>query len=126
MRAGQVGRQYPVGGQGTERNLDSALYWFRQAAQQGKDNARNNLGTMYRDGYGVQRNLVAAYALFDLSIDAGPSANRPVDRCVEIAATMSADEIVAAHTLARSMMQPGNLLPALDAYIRSAAASGRM
>ncbi len=42
-------------GQGTPRDLQSAIYWFKQAAKQGDARADNQLGVIYGTGEGVAK-----------------------------------------------------------------------
>jgi TPR repeat protein len=69
------------------------------------------LGTMYARGYGVPKNLVIAYALFDLSSSLNDEALQEREKA---AAMMSEWQIELAQELAREMARPGNLLKALD------------
>lgn len=58
-------------GQGTPKDPDQAVKWYRLAAAQGHGGAQFNLGGMYVDGLGVQRDLVRATMWFTLSAAAG-------------------------------------------------------
>ena len=44
-----------------------AIKWFKRAAGQGHTGALFNLGIAYAQGQGTQRDLVHAYAYFDLA-----------------------------------------------------------
>ena len=47
-------------GKGVVEDAEEAVKWYRKAAEQGNDEAQNNLGLMYEDGRGVpQDNEVA-------------------------------------------------------------------
>ena len=35
-------------GQGTEKNIDQAIYWYRKSAEQGNQSAQNKLETLIR------------------------------------------------------------------------------
>lgn len=50
---------------------DEAFFWVKKAAEQGFPFAVANLGKMYKDGIGVQRNIQAAINLFADSIGFG-------------------------------------------------------
>ena len=43
-------------GKGAWQDYDEALRWFRKAAEQGSPEGQYNLGLMYRQGLGVQKN----------------------------------------------------------------------
>src|SRR5436305_7846672 len=44
-------------GEGTEKNLEKAFYWFQKAAENGDVNAMNNLAACYHNGEGTEKNL---------------------------------------------------------------------
>jgi TPR repeat protein len=44
-----------------------AMRWFKQAVKQGNPSAQNNLGVMYREGLGVQKNREKAIQWFELA-----------------------------------------------------------
>ncbi|HHO77080.1 MAG TPA: sel1 repeat family protein [Deltaproteobacteria bacterium] len=57
---GDVDAQYNLAimyyhGEGVERNLEEALYWFHKAAEQDDTEAQYNLGFMYGRGEGIRR-----------------------------------------------------------------------
>ena len=58
-------------GQGTPKDPEQAVKWYRLAAAQGHGGAQFNLGGMYVDGLGVPRDLVRATMWFTLSAAAG-------------------------------------------------------
>jgi hypothetical protein len=45
-------------GRGTTANLPEAIRWYKSAAERGHHIAQNNLGLLYRDGRGVERDPV--------------------------------------------------------------------
>ena len=47
-------------GQGVEQDYKQAFAWFKKAAEQGRDAAQYNLGSMYLKGEGVQKNYQEA------------------------------------------------------------------
>jgi len=95
------------------------VVWYRKAAGQGDAAAQNNLGVMYKEGQGVPQLKVVAYAFFNLSAASDPSedGNAPKNR-TKTADLMPTKEIVAAQDLTREMAKQGNLLKALDGYIK--------
>ena len=44
-------------GEGTERNLEKAFYWYQKAAENGYTNAQVNLAVLYERGEGTKKNL---------------------------------------------------------------------
>lgn len=46
------------------QDFGEAVKWYRQAAEQGDDKTQLNLGKIYREGKGVPRDKVTAYAWF--------------------------------------------------------------
>lgn len=70
--------QYMMGimleqGQGSEINVTKAFDWYMAAAKQGIPDAYFALADMYSKGIGVARDLVQAYAWFDLAKAGGHS-----------------------------------------------------
>lgn len=55
-------------GNGFPRDYDRAMSWYLRAFELDNGDAYNNLGVMYRDGLGVERNRSASYALFSLTL----------------------------------------------------------
>ncbi|MCG8590328.1 MAG: sel1 repeat family protein [Proteobacteria bacterium] len=51
-------------GQGFPVDYDKAMSWYLRALDLGDGDALNNLGVMYRDGLGVERNRQVAYLAF--------------------------------------------------------------
>lgn len=106
-------------GQGVPQDHKEAVDWYRKAAEQGDANAQNNLGVMYKKGQGVAQLNVVAYALYNLSAakDTSEGNKAPGNRMV-LADLMATKEIVAAQNLTREMAKQGNLLKALDQYVK--------
>lgn len=48
-------------GQGTRRNYQTAMKYYRQAAEQGYAGSQNKLGLLYEKGRGVQEHVRLAY-----------------------------------------------------------------
>jgi len=59
-----LGVMYFQGRGGVEKNAEKALLWFRKAAHLGNINGMHMLGAMYRDGLGVEVDVVKSAALF--------------------------------------------------------------
>jgi TPR repeat protein len=102
-------------GQGVPQDYKEAVKWYRLGADQGGDGAQSNLGLMYATGHGVVLSRVVAYALFNLS--AANVANATTNRSL-LTESMSTKEMEAAQALARELTKSGNLLKALDQYIK--------
>lgn len=51
---------YTAGHGGVNQNFDKAAFWFRQASDNGIANARYNLGVLYHQGLGQERDLSRA------------------------------------------------------------------
>ena len=56
-----------VHGEGLPRDDKEATKWFRKAAEQGHAQAQLKLGIAYMEGVGVPKDLVAAYAWWNLA-----------------------------------------------------------
>jgi len=54
-----LGNRYSHG-EGVERDLEKAIYWYTKAAEQGNASAQNNLGNSYFKGEGVERDVEKA------------------------------------------------------------------
>ena len=87
-------------GQGVPEDHDLALCLFRLAAEQGDADAQNNLGGMYAEGLGVAADEIEAYMWFELAAGAGHET--AIRNRAYFAEAMSAEEIAAAETRARS------------------------
>ena len=48
-------------GEGTEKNLEKAFYWYQKAAESGLEMAQNNLALLYKNGEGTEKNLEKAF-----------------------------------------------------------------
>lgn len=104
-----------------QKDLSEALKWYRRSAAQGNIHALNNLGEMYRDGQGVPTNRVVAYAFFNLSSEMKTEYQIEQSRSrTAIAEFKSPEEIAAGKALAIEFAKDGNLLNALDKYLKNA------
>jgi TPR repeat protein len=65
-----LGQMYRLG-QGIDRDLVEAAYWYHQAAAQGDGQSQYNLGVMYFNAQGVPRNFVFSHMWLTLSATAG-------------------------------------------------------
>ena len=68
--------QYSLGtmyrrGQGTPRNVEKALYWYRKAAEQGHGKAQFSLGVMNEKGQGTQQNYEEAVKWYRMAAAGG-------------------------------------------------------
>lgn len=110
-------------GQGTARNLQEALFWYQRAADHGSTLAQYNLGLMYVKGQGVTPNPLVAYALWSASAAGDPGRENPaVAHRMELAESFPPKVLDAAQALADEFAKPGNLLKALNAFLKSQAA----
>lgn len=76
------------------RSPETAVTWYRRAADHGHAYALNELASHYRDGTGVERDAVAAYMLFRLAEERG--VNLAGRNRAKLVASMSDDEIAEA------------------------------
>ncbi|PKC01413.1 HCP-like protein [Rhizophagus irregularis] len=58
-------------GEGTEKNLEKAFYWYQEAAKNGDKKAMNNLGRCYYDGEGTEKNLEKAFYWYQEVAESG-------------------------------------------------------
>jgi TPR repeat protein len=107
------------GGQGVPQDFIEAMKWCRLAAEQGNDSAQTFLGAMYQDGLGgVHASNVVANALYILSA-ADQSNQIEILNAVQVARSkLSANGTDASKALALELAKPGNLLKALDNYMK--------
>ena len=66
----QLGRSYLVG-RLVEKDLATAIKWFRLAAEQGNEDAIISLGICYVRGNGVEKNILEAIKLWTVAADRG-------------------------------------------------------
>lgn len=67
-------------GQGLRKNDEMARQWLDRAADQGNGLAMANLGILYRDGLGGERNLSKARSLLTVAVTLGVEGAEPVLR----------------------------------------------
>lgn len=67
-------------GQGLRKNETMARQWLDRAADQGNGLAMANLGILYRDGLGGERNLAKARSLLTVAVTLGVEGAEPVLR----------------------------------------------
>ena len=58
-------------GEGTPKNMQEAVMWYRTSAQQGNRAAQSNIGICYEFGTGVDKNLPQAVSWYRKSADQG-------------------------------------------------------
>ena len=63
-----------LGGNGAKEDPAAAARWMRKAATQGHRYAQSKLADFYSEGKGVEKDLVLAYAIYELSAKSGNSA----------------------------------------------------
>ncbi len=81
-------------GRGMPRDDKAAAEWYRLSSERGYPVALNNLGLLYRDGRGVERDPVMAFMLLRVAETRGYTG--AINARVQMAATMSADQITEA------------------------------
>jgi TPR repeat protein len=58
-------------GEGTEKDVDSAIQWFKEAANQNDNTAIYNLGEIYYHGQGVEQDYRKAFGYFKIAVERG-------------------------------------------------------
>ena len=58
-------------GEGTEKNLEKALFWFQKAAENGEEIATNNLAICYENGEETEKNLEKAFYWYQKVVENG-------------------------------------------------------
>jgi TPR repeat protein len=107
-------------GQGVGQDYTESVKWYRLAANRGQSTAQSNLGSMYQYGQSVASSKVVAYALYNLSASIDPSTdNKAPNNRAAMASEMTPKMLDAAQALTNEMSKPGNMLKALDAYIKN-------
>ncbi len=99
-------------GIGVRENHAQAAHWFLKAAEQGDSRSQYNLGLLYEYGASdVQKNVVAAYALFSLSAKANSSDDNPALSALEIISKrMTSEEIDAGEAFASRIASAESVL----------------
>jgi hypothetical protein len=68
----RIGELYETGASGVEKDIQSALHWYRRAVFEGNDPiAHVGLGRAYYLGIGVERNLSVALSHFEKAVSQG-------------------------------------------------------
>jgi TPR repeat protein len=80
-----------------------AVRWYREAASRGHIQAQFNLGIMYFEGKGVEKELRSAYYWLAVASEQGDEDARAQLR--KVAANMSAAQITEAETRAKDWMK---------------------
>lgn len=83
-------------GEGTARDFQKSVQWYRQAAQRGHAASQNNLAIYYRDGKIVKQSPIMAYMWFNVAASTIPVA---AENRRELAREMSEMEILQAQQL---------------------------
>jgi len=101
-------------------DYNEALDWLRRAAMQGDVDALNSLGIMYQLGQGIPKDYVVAYAFYNKAYTDNKSDNTIISANRDkVAKLMFNADIDAAQKLSLEMGKSGNLLEAIDAYIKN-------
>ena len=102
-------------------NYQEALKWIRMSSDNGDAGAQRNLGNFYETGTAVPQSRVAANALYNVSIvnDSTDGNRNAVIFRTALIKTMRLDELKSAQDLTAEMSKPGNLLKALDQYMKA-------
>ncbi|UZO08179.1 uncharacterized protein OCT59_028441 [Rhizophagus irregularis] len=58
-------------GEGTEKDLNTAIYWFQKAAKNDESYAQNNLGLCYELGLGINKDEIKAFEYYKKSAENG-------------------------------------------------------
>ena len=69
----KLGQRYRYG-DGVEKDLEQAAYWYRKAAEQGNAKAQFSLGVCYRYGYGVEKDSEQAVYWYRKAAEQGSEA----------------------------------------------------
>ncbi len=106
-------------GRGSDVDFAQAHRWYRKAAAQGDALAVGNLGMLYLRGQGVKEEKVAGLALLLLSVTMDNSPENHAKQSISKTKGLTPDVIAAAQTLSSEMGKAGNLLMALDRYLKN-------
>ncbi|PKC73555.1 hypothetical protein RhiirA1_451018, partial [Rhizophagus irregularis] len=52
---------FNLDGEGTVKNLEKVLHWYKKAAENGDEKAMNSLARRYKNGKGTEKNLGKAF-----------------------------------------------------------------
>lgn len=64
-----LGYIYSEGGDGVKKDYAKAFYWWKHGSELGESGCSSNLGWLYLNGYGVNRNYKKAYEAFRKAIE---------------------------------------------------------
>lgn len=64
-----LGHIYSEGGNGIKKDYAKAFYWWKHGSELGDSGSSSNLGWLYLNGYGVNRNYKKAYEAFRKAIE---------------------------------------------------------
>ena len=121
---GNSDAQYNLGamnehGTGIPVNYVEAARWYRPAAEVGDVDALSNLGVLYNNGQGVPQDKILAMALYNVSVAVAQNSNTQAARNRQsLANSMPLDDVKKSLTLTEALLKPGNLKPALAAYLK--------
>lgn len=109
-------------GQGVKRDEREARRLYQAAAEQGYAAAQSNLGALYEDGSGgVPKNLVVAYALYDLAAaQPSPAVALALKNRDLLTSRLSPEDLRAARALRRTLGR-GSLASGIDQYLAGVA-----
>ncbi len=93
-----LGMIYTFGQGNVHQDFDEGRFWLKLASNQRSGPARLNLGNIYAQGIGVERDLVRAYAWYSLSAEIGDEAGQNYRDTLE--KELDEDELEAARKLA--------------------------
>lgn len=96
-----------LGGMGAKEDPAAAARWMRKAAEQGHRQAQSKLADFYREGKGVRKDFVLAYAIYELSAKNGNSAALESQRA--LAGKLTPAQIDEAKALASSWIKGGRI-----------------
>ncbi len=87
-------------GEGREQDLEQAMHWYREAAEQGHADAMANLGGAYHYGAGVQQDPKEAYIWYSLSRAGGIEDEQIYEHLVTLQAQMTPAQVQETQDLA--------------------------
>ena len=67
----RLGMNYQLGVPGVEKDEETAVYWYRKAAEQGDPTGQSRLAHMYRFGKGVEQDISQAFYWYNLAAAQG-------------------------------------------------------
>jgi TPR repeat protein len=107
-----------LGGIGLSKDESEAIRLFRIAADKGNSGAKFSLGVVYKIGIFVPRNRIVASALLKLAESDSSLNKMATELQAELSNSISSKEMKVAGNLSREMNKPGNLLKAMDGYLK--------